>query len=93
MRYSPTQVNLATLPADADLKVLPKYVDRQRAAALVTHYFFGVSARSLERWPLAGKVINGRLIVPLADVFRIARERMDAAPAIKSGPATASRAD
>lgn len=86
MRHSLANTTAATLltdPADANL---PRYVDRQRAAELVTHFYFRVSPRSLERWPLIGKVLNGRLTFPTADVLRIARERMDAAPAVKGGP-------
>jgi hypothetical protein len=82
---------MAQLPPTPDLDALPKHVDRRRAAELVTHYFFAVSPRSMERWPLAGKVLNGRLTFPTADLFRIARERVNAAPAIKGGPAIANR--
>ncbi|MBI0535086.1 hypothetical protein D9599_05800 [Roseomonas sp. KE2513] len=78
-------------PAQPDLSNLPVHVDRQRAAELVTHFYFRVSPRTLERWPLTGKVLNGRLTFPTAEVFRLARERIDAAPAIKGGPASATR--
>lgn len=77
----------APLPPMPDLDALPKNVDRQRGAVLVSHYFFAVSPRSLERWNLTGKVLNGRLTFPTADLFRIAREKMDAAPVIRGGAA------
>jgi hypothetical protein len=74
--------------AKPDLSTLPVNVDRQRGAELVTRYFFPVSHRTLERWPLTGRVVNGRLVFATSDLFAHARAMMDAAPSIKSGPAT-----
>ncbi|MFC0389485.1 hypothetical protein ACFFIC_28645 [Roseomonas vinacea] len=82
----------AALPPEPDLSVLPRYVDRQRGAEFVTRYFFPISHRTMERWPLTGKVVNGRLVFLTADLFAMAQEKMDAAPTIKGGPATANRA-
>ena len=77
---------------DPDLTTLPVNVDRQRGAALVTRYFFPVSHRTLERWPLTGRVVNGRLVFATAELFAQARAMMEAAPRIKGGPAGDSRA-
>lgn len=78
----------APVPATPpDLSILPIYVDRQRGAALVTRFLFPVSHRTLERWPLTGRVVNGRLVFPTADLFAHALAMVDAAPAIKGGPA------
>lgn len=68
-----------------DLSTLPVNVDRQRGAALVTRYLFPVSHRTLERWPLTGRVVNGRLVFPTAELFAHARTLMDAAPPIRGG--------
>ena len=72
-------------PAPPDLSALPINVDRRRGAELVTRYFFPVSHRTLERWPLKGRVVNGRLVFPTAELFAHARALMDAAPAIRGG--------
>ena len=31
---------------------LPQYADKATAAAIITHHFFPISPRTLERWPL-----------------------------------------
>ena len=48
-------------------------------------YFFPVSHRTLERWPLTGRVVNGRLVFSTAELFAHARALMDAAPPIRGG--------
>jgi hypothetical protein len=72
-------------PAPPDLSTLPLNVDRRHGAELVTRYFFPVSYRTLERWPLVGRVVNGRLVFPTAELFAHARALMDAAPPIRGG--------
>jgi hypothetical protein len=78
---------LATATLQADLSSLPVNVDRQRGAELVTRYLFPVSHRTIERWPLTGRVVNGRLVFATAELFAHAQGMMDAAPRIKGGPA------
>jgi hypothetical protein len=80
-----------TVP-EPDFADLPRRVDRRRGAELVTQFFFPISPRTLERWPLTGRVVNGRLVFSTADLFAIARQRIDAAPAIKGGPAARTAA-
>ena len=46
--------------ADNQSASLPTRVPRSEAAALVTRYFFRVSPRTLERWPVVVTVVNGR---------------------------------
>ena len=86
MRHS-LLTTTAALPPIPDPSTLPVNVDRQRGAALVTRYLFPISPRTLERWPLTGRVVNGRLVFATAELFAIARQKMDAAPVIKGGPA------
>jgi hypothetical protein len=45
--FPPFRIASAPFPEE-----LPVRVDRRAGAALVTHYFFPVADRSLERWPL-----------------------------------------
>ena len=74
--------DVASVP---DLSALPVNVDRRTGAELVTRYLFPVSHRTLERWPLAGRVVNGRLVFPTAELFAHARTLMEAAPPIRGG--------
>ena len=75
----------AAAPGLPDLSTLPVNVDRRIGAELVTRYFFPVSHRTLERWPLAGRVVNGRLVFATAELFTHARALMDAATPIRGG--------
>ncbi len=68
-----------------DLSALPVNVDRRTGAELVTRYLFPVSHRTLERWPLTGRVVNGRLVFATAELFAHARALVDAAPPIRGG--------
>lgn len=79
-------------PGLPDLSTLPVNVDRRTGAELVTRYFFPISRRTLERWPLAGRAVNGRLVFPTADLFAHARALMDAAPPIHGGKRAAGLA-
>lgn len=41
------------------LATLPARVTRIEAARLLKHHYFNVSPRTLERWPLRWRVVNG----------------------------------
>lgn len=77
-----TSPNATSVP---DLSALPVNVDRRTGAELVTRYLFPVSHRTLERWPLKGRVVNGRLVFATAELFAHARALMEAAPPIRGG--------
>ena len=64
---------------------LPTRVPRDAAAALVTRHFFRVSKRSLERWPVSVRLLNGRAHVETAELFEVAQKIFDQAPPIRSG--------
>ncbi len=65
------------------LQDLPARVPRDIAAALVTRYFFRVSKRSLERWPVSVRLLNGRAHVETAELFDVAQRIIDQAPRIR----------
>lgn len=68
-----------------DLSALPRNVDRRAGADLVTRYFFPVSPRSLEVWPLVWRHVNGKAVVATADLFALAEAKLNAAPPIRGG--------
>ena len=74
----------AALP---DLNELPIRVDRETAAKLLTKYYFRVSPRSLERWALAWRLVNGRAHCETAALFAIAESMLARAPAVMGGRA------
>lgn len=68
-----------------DFSALPVHVDRRQAAEIITRYFFPVSPRSLERWPVTVRHVNGRAISATAEYLDVARAKFDAAPVLASG--------
>jgi hypothetical protein len=71
-------------PADPDLSELPRNVDRSTAAELVTKFFFPVSNRTLERWEIDWRFVNGKGVCDTAKLFAVAQAKLDAAPLIPS---------
>ena len=68
-----------------DLANLPVRVPRDAAAELVKRYFFHISPRTLERWPLKWRLLNGRAHVETCELFAVAELRLVAAPVIAGG--------
>ena len=64
---------------------LPRRLDRRLAAQVVSKHFFPVSPRTLERWPLTWRRINGRALADTAELLAEAQRRVDAAPAVRGG--------
>ena len=61
----------------------PVRVGRRVAAEIVTNNFFPVSHRTLERWPLKWRRVNGRALVATSDLLAEAQRRVDEAPEIR----------
>ena len=73
------------MPEGADdlIASLPTRVPRAEAAALVTRYFFRVSPRTLERWPVAWRRLNGRAHADVIDLFAVAAAMVGKSCAIR----------
>lgn len=82
MNSSPTS-NI--YPEYFDKSNLPKRVDRKRGAAIVTHLHFPISARTLERWPLGWRRVNGRALVETSELLAEAQRRLNDAPSVMGG--------
>lgn len=72
----------ASLP---DLSELPARVPRDAAAKLLTKHYFETSPRTLERWPLAWRLLNGKAHVETAELFAEAERRLSSAAAVMGG--------
>jgi hypothetical protein len=68
-----------------DLSELPVRVDRETAAQLLTKYYFRTHRRTLERWPISWKLLNGRAHCETAQLFAIAESMLAQAPSIMGG--------
>ncbi len=75
-----------------DLADLPVRVPRAQAAELLTKYYFRTSGRSLERWPIGWRLLNGRAHCEVAELFALAEAILANTPSLKGGKASARRA-
>lgn len=71
--------------SDAPPADLPRRADRRTGAALLTRHLFPVSPRTLERWPLTWRRVNGKAVCETAELFAVAQRKLDEAPAIRGG--------
>ena len=58
---------------------LPQYADKPTAAAIITHHFFPISARTLERWPLTVRRPNKATVYAVAEVMAVAEAKLNSA--------------
>ena len=56
----------------------PKHADRKTLAAIISHEFFPISPRSLERWPLQVRRANGRAVYLVQEVLAVAEAMVSA---------------
>jgi hypothetical protein len=68
-----------------DLDQLPVRVPRDVAAQLVTEYYFEVSPRTMERWPLTWRRLNNKAHCDVTELFGLAEAMLADAPAIMGG--------
>ena len=53
----------AALPdGEPDFSALPRRVDKRTAAEYVSHYYFPISHRTIESWPLQVRYANGKAL-------------------------------
>lgn len=64
---------------------LPVRTDRRTLAGVITKYFFPISHRTLEAWPLPTQLVNGKAIVPTIVGLKMAYVLLNAAPVIAGG--------
>ena len=62
---------------------LPQYADKQTAAAIITHFYFPISPRTLERWPLIVRRPNKASIYAVDELLSVAKQKFDDASAYK----------
>lgn len=66
----------------ADLRPTRRLVTLREAASIISAEYFPISARTLERWPVALKVINRKRLGEIDEFRRLAQAEIDAAPSI-----------
>ena len=58
---------------------LPQYADKATAAAIITHHFFPISPRTLERWPLTVRRPNKATIYEVDELMKYAEAKLQSA--------------
>jgi hypothetical protein len=71
--------------ARPDLAQFPPRMTRITAAAFVSRHYFEIKPRSLEKWPLVWRELNGRAHCETAELMKVAEAKIAAAPRIRSG--------
>jgi hypothetical protein len=79
-----TAIPSAPASPQPDLSALPRRSDRRTGAKLVEQYYFPVTPRTLEVWPLDWVLVNGKAVCETAELFAVAQAKLDAAPPIRS---------
>lgn len=59
--------------------LLPLYADKATAAAIITHHFFPISPRTIERWPLTVRRPNKATIYEVIELMAFAEEKLNSA--------------
>lgn len=68
-----------------DLTKYPARVDRRRGAEIITAEFFPISPRTLERWALPTRRVNGKALMETRDLLAMAAAQLEAAPVLATG--------
>jgi hypothetical protein len=79
------------LPPEPDPAQMPiRHGDRRQLAQIHCKYWGKLSHRSLEKWPLAWRIVGGRAVCSVSEFIAEAQRRFDAAPMIRSGRRTSN---
>jgi hypothetical protein len=73
------------LPAEPDPSQMPRYGDRRQLAQIHNQYFGPQSPRTLEKWSLDWRMVNGRAVAEVRAFLKEAQRRFDASPVIRGG--------
>ena len=64
---------------------LPKYADRKTLAAIITHYCFPISHRTLQTWPLTARRPNRAVVYEVAEAIQLAEAKLERSPCYIQG--------
>ena len=62
---------------------LPEFANRETLAAIIGATLFPVAARTISRWPLVVRRVNGHAVFKVDDALIHARALIDGAPAYR----------
>ena len=70
---------------EKSVRDLPVRVHRKLAAEIVSARYFPISHRTLERWPLTWRRLNGRALVDTDELLAEAHRRVEESAAVRGG--------
>ena len=74
------------LPPEPDPDRMPiMHGDKDQLAQIHNRYFGKLSPRSLERWPINWRKVNGRNVSSVRDFLELSKRRFEGAPLIRGG--------
>jgi hypothetical protein len=74
------------LPPEPDPDRMPiMHGDKIQLAQIHNRYFGKLSPRSLERWPLTWRKVNGRNVSSVRDFLELSKSKFESAPLVRGG--------
>ena len=73
-----------------DQNNLPVRMDRRMAAAVISRLYFPVKPRSLEKWPIRWRLVNGKALAETEEILAFAAHKLATAPSIRGGASATS---
>ena len=74
------------LPPEPDPDRMPiAHGDKIQLAEIHNRYFGKLSPRSLERWPIVWRKVNGRNVSSVREFLALSKRRFESAPLIRGG--------
>lgn len=67
----------------SDDLALPKFADRETCAAIISHYYFPIKARTIATWPLVVRKPNRSVVYDVREILSYAETKFNAAPKYK----------
>lgn len=58
---------------------LPIYINRRKAAEVISRHYFPLSHRSLEKWPVKYLNVNNKALVETNEILSIAYKKLELA--------------
>lgn len=71
------QQNIPTFQhSQIDQNNLPDRMDRRMAAAVISRLYFPVRPRSLEKWPIRWRLVNGKALAETEEILAFAANKL-----------------
>lgn len=66
-------------------KPLPRFADRKTTADIISHFYFPISPRTIETWPLKVRRPNRAAVLEVTEAMSLAERKLENAVVYKQG--------